>query len=163
MTHLSDKEAGGKNITAFLDTLAVSEGTDNGKQKTECDGYDVIVGGSLAFSTAKHPNKLVKLSKTLSSTAAGRYQFLKRTWDALQKQLKLPDFGPESQDKACIQLLKECGAYKLIQEGKFDEAVHAARKIWASLPGAGYGQLEQDLNHLRQTYVSKGGTLSKET
>ena len=30
---------------AFLDTLAWSEGTDNGRQKTENHGYDVIAGG----------------------------------------------------------------------------------------------------------------------
>jgi muramidase (phage lysozyme) len=164
MTHLSDAEAGGKNVTAFLDMLAYSEGTDNGKQPTECDGYDVIVGGGLAYSTLAHPNKLISLPRYgIKSTAAGRYQFLKRTWDALQKQLKLPDFSPESQDKACIQLLKECKALPLIKAGKFDEAVFAARKIWASLPGAGYGQHEQGLAKLRQIYLDKGGKLTKET
>ena len=30
---------------AFLDMLAWSEGTDNGRQKTRNHGYDVIVGG----------------------------------------------------------------------------------------------------------------------
>ena len=32
---------------AFLDMLAWSEGTDNGRQKPENHGYDVIVGGEL--------------------------------------------------------------------------------------------------------------------
>ena len=32
---------------AFLDMLAWSEGTDNGRQKTEIMDYDVIVGGEL--------------------------------------------------------------------------------------------------------------------
>ena len=31
---------------AFLDMLAWSEGTDNGRQETRNHGYDVIVGGS---------------------------------------------------------------------------------------------------------------------
>ena len=31
---------------AFLDMLAWSEGTDNGRQKTRNHGYDVIVGGN---------------------------------------------------------------------------------------------------------------------
>ena len=35
---------------AFLDMLAWSEGTDNGRQKTRNHGYDVIVGGELFFS-----------------------------------------------------------------------------------------------------------------
>ena len=34
---------------AFLDMLAWSEGTDNGRQKTRNHGYDVIVGGELAL------------------------------------------------------------------------------------------------------------------
>ena len=32
---------------AFLDMLAWSEGTDNGRQKLRNHGYDVIVGGEL--------------------------------------------------------------------------------------------------------------------
>ena len=32
---------------AFLDMLAWSEGTDNGRQKTRNHGYDVIVGGTI--------------------------------------------------------------------------------------------------------------------
>ena len=32
---------------AFLDMLAWSEGTDNGRQKAANHGYDVIVGGSI--------------------------------------------------------------------------------------------------------------------
>ena len=33
---------------AFLDMLAWSEGTDNGRQKTRNHGYDVIVGDAIA-------------------------------------------------------------------------------------------------------------------
>ena len=36
---------------AFLDMLAWSEGTDNGRQKTRNRGYDVIVGGELLLIT----------------------------------------------------------------------------------------------------------------
>ena len=36
---------------AFLDMLAWSEGTDNGRQKTRNHGYDVIVGGELFMIT----------------------------------------------------------------------------------------------------------------
>ena len=35
----------GDSMQAFLDMLAWSEGTDNGRQKTRNHGYDVIVGG----------------------------------------------------------------------------------------------------------------------
>ena len=45
---------------AFLDMLAWSEGTDNGRQKTRNHGYDVIVGGEL-FNTT--PITLANLSR----------------------------------------------------------------------------------------------------
>ena len=44
---------------AFLDMLAWSEGTDNGRQKTRNHGYDVIVGGELFTDYSDHPRKLV--------------------------------------------------------------------------------------------------------
>ena len=61
---------------AFLDMLAWSEGTDNGRQKTRNHGYDVIVGGELFTDYSDHPRKLVTAVKTLKSTGAGRYQLL---------------------------------------------------------------------------------------
>ena len=59
---------------AFLDMLAWSEGTDNGRRKTRNHGYDVIVGGELFRSYSDHPRKLVTLNPKLKSTGAGRYQ-----------------------------------------------------------------------------------------
>ena len=46
---------------AFLDMLAWSEGTDNGRQKTRNHGYDVIVGGELFTDYPDHP--LANLSR----------------------------------------------------------------------------------------------------
>ena len=60
---------------AFLDMLAWSEGTDNGRQKTRNHGYDVIGGGGELFTDySDHPRKLVTLNPKLKSTGAGRYQ-----------------------------------------------------------------------------------------
>ena len=78
---------------AFLDMLAWSEGTDNGRQKTRNHGYDVIVGGELFTDYSDHPRKLVTLNPKLKSTGAGRYQLLSRWWDAYRKQLGLKDFS----------------------------------------------------------------------
>ena len=44
---------------AFLDMVAWSEGTDNGRQPTRNHGYDVIVGGELFTDYSDHPRKLV--------------------------------------------------------------------------------------------------------
>jgi len=42
---------------AFLDMVAWSEGTDNGRQPTRNHGYDVIVGGELFTDYSDHPRK----------------------------------------------------------------------------------------------------------
>ena len=50
---------------AFLDMLAWSEGTDNGRQKTtECHGCDVIVGGELFTDYLDHPQTCHAKPKT---------------------------------------------------------------------------------------------------
>jgi muramidase (phage lysozyme) len=59
----------------------------------------------LFTSYVDHPRKLISLPKLgIKSSAAGRYQFLLSTWDDLHTRLGtrvLPDFSPESQDRAC--------------------------------------------------------------
>lgn len=147
------------NMQAFLDTLAYSEGTDNGRQPTKDRGYDVIVGGELFSDYKDHPRKLVYLPKLgIKSTAAGRYQILARFYDHYKKQLGLPDFSQESQDKIAIQLIKECKAIDDIGAGRIEQALTKCRSRWASLPGAGYNQYE----HKMETLVAKFKELSGE-
>lgn len=161
MAQITAQQAGGQNVVAFLDMLAWSEGTDNGRQKTNDRGYDVLVGGALFVGYDDHPRKLVRLNASLSSTAAGRYQFLKRTWDSLRKKHGFRDFGPLNQDLGCIDLIRGRGALADVIAGRFALAVQKCRKEWASLPGAGYGQHEQRLDKLRDVYVRAGGEVSQ--
>ena len=104
---------------AFLDMLAWSEGTDNGRQKTRNHGYDVIVG-ELFTDYSDHPRKLVTLNPKLKSTGAGRYQLLSRWWDAHRKQ-QLKDFSPKSQDAVALQM--ERGALPMIDRGDIRQAI----------------------------------------
>lgn len=160
-TRITASQAGGQNVVAFLRMLAYSEGTDNGRQKTNDSGYDVLVGGNLFNDYSKHPNVLVTLnSKGLKSTAAGRYQFLKKTWDSLAKMHGYKDFSPENQDYACIELIKGRKALAAVKAGNIPEAINLCRKEWASLPGAGYGQHEQKLDTLLGIYKEAGGKLA---
>lgn len=146
------------NLQAFLSTLAYSEGTDNGRQPTKDRGYDVIVGGELFTGYKDHPRKLVYLPKLgIKSTAAGRYQILARLYDAYKVLLKLPDFSPASQDKIAIQLIKECKALGDIEDGRIAEALTKCRSRWASLPGAGYGQMEHKMETLLAKYKEFSG------
>ena len=54
---------------AFLDTLSVVRGTDNGRQKTRNHGYDVIVGIYLLITPITLAN-LAPLNPKLKSTGA---------------------------------------------------------------------------------------------
>ena len=69
---------------AFLDMLAWSEGTDNGRQKTRNHGYDRHCGR--LFTDYDHPHKLVTLNPKLKSTKRRTLQLLSRWWDAYRKQ-----------------------------------------------------------------------------
>lgn len=153
MPRTAVNDIGGPYVAAFLDMLAYSEGTDNGRQRTLHDGYDVLVGGGLFTDFSQHPRIVVELPKLgIKSTAAGRYQFRAGTWGEVASALGLPDFSPESQDRGCVQLLKRRKALPLVKAGSFRPAVEACRKEWASLPGAGYGQHEQRIDMLEQVY-----------
>ena len=63
---------------AFLDMLAWSEGTDNGRQKTRNHVVmtSLLGRGELFTDYSDHPRKLVTLNPKLKSTGAGRYQLL---------------------------------------------------------------------------------------
>lgn len=163
MARLSEQEAGGRNVLAFLDMLGVSEGTDDGRQATDDDGYDVLVGGGNFRSYADHPRQLIALPRLgISSTAAGRYQLLARFWDAYRRSLGLVGgFTPENQDRVAIQQIRERGALADIHAGRFDIAVSKVRNIWASLPGAGYGQHEQKIERLRAAFKRAGGRIAE--
>ena len=136
--------------------IAVSEGT-KGKGN---DGYNVIVGGSLFTDYADHPKKLIWIRDGLASTAAGRYQLLGRYWDVYKKQLGLSDFSPASQDAVAIQQIKERGALPDIEKGYINVAIDKCKNIWASLPGAGYGQHENNVDKLIAAYKTAGGTVA---
>lgn len=158
MTVVTDRDAG-QNVRAFLDMLSHAEGTIGRGD----DGYNVIVGGALFSDYADHPRKRVHLPKLgIRSTAAGRYQFLARTWDELARQCGLSDFSPRSQDIAAIRMLRWARAFDEIQAGKISEAINLCRKLWASLPSAGYGQREVGIDELLKVYASRGGVISNE-
>lgn len=149
------------NLKAFLDMLAWSEGTDNGRQPTKDHGYDVIVGGALFTDYKDHPRIRVFIPRIKDySTAAGRYQLLARYYDAYRASLHLLDFSPASQDAIAIQQIKERKALPLIEAGDIGAAVNACSNIWASLPGNSYGQHMQAMEKLKEMFISKGGSVA---
>ncbi|MCQ4143233.1 glycoside hydrolase family 104 protein [Vogesella sp. AC12] len=165
MARISEQEAGGRNVLAFLDMIAVSE-LGRGLLTTSDDGYNVIVGSTvkapLLFSSySDHPRRVIDLPKLgIKSSAAGRYQILARYYDAYRKQLALSNFGAINQDRIALQLIRECRALDDIQRGNIATAISKCRSRWASLPGAGYGQNEHSAEALLAVYATAGGRLA---
>ncbi|MFO6426407.1 glycoside hydrolase family 104 protein [Escherichia coli] len=145
---------------AFLDMVAWSEGTDNGRQPTRNHGYDVIVGGELFTDSSDHPRKLVTLNSKLKSTATKHYQILSRSWDAYRKQLGLKDFSPESQDSVALQQIKERGALPMIDRGDIRQAIDRCSDLGV-VPGAGYGQYEHKIGDLISRFKDAGGVVNE--
>lgn len=155
-------------LSAFFDMLAWSEGTST-HPLTKNKGYDVIVTGmdgkpEIFTDYKDHPFANGRPGKIFNragqrSTASGRYQQLYKFWPAYKKQLQLRDFGPESQDRLALQLIKECKALSDIESGRISDAIHKCRSRWASLPGAGYNQKEHKLDKLLEVFKSAGGNV----
>lgn len=140
------------SLKAYLNLISWSEGTST-SPITKDGGYDVIVSGihgpnsftdysdhPFAPQFNRSPIVLNHAIPPLQSTASGRYQLLYRWWAAYKKQLKLPDFGHDSQDAVAVQQISERNALHLIAAGDIKEAIEACSTIWASFPGNDYGQ-----------------------
>jgi hypothetical protein len=79
------------------------------------------------------------------------------TWDDCVRALKLSDFSPENQDKACIWLIQTRNALDDVKQGRFYVACDKVKGIWASFKGAGYKQRELDFKTLYGFYQEAGG------
>jgi muramidase (phage lysozyme) len=85
---------------AFLDAIASAEGTGG--------DYNIIVGGKRFSSYEEHPGIVGLKTKAGPSTAAGKYQITKQTWEDLKSRYPdLTDFSPANQDKAAYYLAVE--------------------------------------------------------
>ena len=150
-----------KNLKAFLDMIAWSE-IGPGLLAVSDNGYNVLVG-----STAAHPLLFTDYShhprihnNAQNSDAAGRYQLMGRYYEPYRQSLNLKDVSPASQDAIALQQIKECRALDDIEAGRIIRAIQRCAHIWASFPGAGYGQHEQQIGKLLDAYTAAGGSLA---
>ena len=129
-------------------------------------GYNTQFTGRQFTDLSKHPRQ-INSSNGLSSDAAGAYQFLSTTWDGAKQALNLPDFSPESQEKAGRYLTQQRGVnpdtvFKTKDE--FKAAMDKLAPEWASLPYSGvspsghgkgssyYGQGGKNIDELWSLY-----------
>lgn len=148
-----------KNIQAALKTIRHCEGT------SAKDGYQYVFGSSksnkLRFTDlSKHPNNLQR-HNNISSTAAGAYQILYRTYLDLCKTYGFKDFSPHTQDLMCLALFDGLNVLTAISKGKIlqDEVMTKLSGTWASLPFAKYGQPTHTVADVRKVYFDNGGAL----
>jgi len=151
-----------QNVAAFLMLIRKCEGTAGP------DGYRALFGypapGRTFTSFADHPRRKFPFTQTDGvvnyTTAAGAYQFIRWTWDRLQSRLKLPDFSPESQDKAAMELIADAHAMADVKAGRVQEALDKCSSIWASLPASHYPQPKRSLQYALDAYSDAGGSLA---
>jgi len=156
-------------VRAMLDVLGYAEGTGNNYGRVV---YGTVLGPSnrnapydrsfvgqrnvVVTDFSRHPNLAVRWANGQPpSSAAGRYQFLYRTWQGLNQ----PDFSPHSQDIGAIMLMQRRGMIEPLLRGDFTEAIHRGAPEWASLPipgGGSYygGQGAKTLSSLQNVFTT---------
>ncbi len=140
---------------ALLNTIRFAEGTWTGGRH---DGYRMLYGGRLIADLSRHPE--ITVASRYTSAAAGAYQFLPRTWQEAARLLRLPDFGPASQDQAALYLVEKRGVLQRFdRQGLCQELLARLAPEWASLPTrtgqSYYGQPVHDAQELLRFYSAQ--------
>ena len=117
-------------VRAFLDTIAVMEGT------TGPDGYYMQYTGTKIQDLSKHPEEMrcgtdIRNNK-LCSDAAGRYQFLSTSWKLYGEAIGVKDFSPTNQDLVAIEIIRSKEALTDIEEGRLESAFVKLAFVWPS-------------------------------
>lgn len=139
-----EKLLGSPNVQKMLDLIANAEGVQH--------GYNTLFGNERFDDLSRHPNISKEFTQTDGkknrTNAAGRYQFMKDTWDDVSKQLGLKDFSPKNQDIAAVALLARNGALPSVLKGDLKTAVQKSGGTWASLPSSNYPQKKRTWSDL---------------
>ena len=147
------------NVRKFLDLISYTEGTQG-------NGYRTAFGGGQLRSLNDPPRYLKTFKQTdgtLNKTsAAGRYQFLKGTWDNVARQYGLKDFSPHSQDLGAVALLFGRDAIPALLKGDFQTAVRRTGAEWASLPTSNYKQNKRSWDNVNKFLGGKIGNVSND-
>jgi muramidase (phage lysozyme) len=138
------------NACALLGTIALAEGTHA--------HYDYTFAYRRFSSFDDHP-RLRVCAGSYCSTAAGRYQILSKTWNAIRGNL--PDFTPASQDQAALKLIRGRGVTNIDSintRAELEAAIKKLNREWASLPGSPYGQPRKSMTQLWTEFQRLSGS-----
>lgn len=145
------------NVRKFLDLISYTEGTQG-------NGYRTAFGGGKLNSLNDHPRYLKSFrqtdGKSNKTSAAGRYQFVSKTWDGVARQYGLRDFSPQNQDLGAVALLFQRGAIPALLKGDYQTAIRKTGDEWASLPSSNYKQNKRSWDNVNKFLGGKLGNAS---
>ena len=143
-------DANNPNVRKFLDMIQKAEGSK---------GYDYGFNNVKLANLDDHPRKSSSFTQTdgkkNTTNAAGKYQFMEKTWDGVKNKLNLKDFGPQSQDAAAVELLRQRGALDAIRSGDWSTALTKTGPEWASLPTSPYKQAKRSMDFVYEALGAK--------
>lgn len=139
------------NVKKFLDFLGRAEGAE----------YNTIVGGNTFSDFTRHPSIIGMRTKEGPSTAAGKYQITKTTYNDFAKKVGVSDFSPESQDKVALAIIQQEGALDDVRTGNFRAAIDKLGGRWASLPSSKYSQPKRGWDWAEKELSMPGGPVGQ--
>lgn len=147
------------NVRKFLDLISYTEGTQG-------NGYRTAFGGGKLSHLNDHPRYLKSFrqtdGKSNKTSAAGRYQFVSKTWDGVARQYGLRDFSPHNQDLGAVALLFQRGAIPALLKGDYQTAIRKTGDEWASLPSSNYKQNKRSWDNVNKFLGGKIGNVSND-
>ena len=141
------------NIDFFLEMLNKAEGSPD---------YNTIVGGKKFNDLSKHPGIVGVTTKEGPSTAAGKWQITKTTYDDIAPKIGVTDFSEDSQKAIAVKLIENNNALDDVKKGDWNTATAKLGKVWASLPSSPYSQpkrsqdwIESKLNKVSDSFIQQ--------
>lgn len=127
---------GSDGWSRWRNVISLGEGTQGD------DGYNIMYGGRKFTDMSSHPNSPMATPWGTQSEAAGKYQFMKPTWDRVLTALNLPDFSRDSQEKAGRWLATNRGLdfnKRITDFETFKKEITKISPEWASMPSLNHG------------------------
>jgi len=144
-----------RDMNRFANTKGYQSAIGRAEHGGKDDQYNVIFGGGTFDNTKGHPDKVVDGGK-YSSAAAGKYQFMPKTWKGTTGSIKTP-MTPSNQDKAATSLIKNRKVN--LDLPMTPRSVNKLSGEWASLPDktgkSRYGQPVKSYSQLKSWFNKK--------
>lgn len=122
-------------LRRFLNFIGKAEGAD----------YNIGFGGRKINDLSQHPYRPreFRTADGTPTSAAGKYQFVRGTWDNLKRKLGLDSFSPANQDVGAVELIIEKNALGDVLSGNIGSAIQKLTPTWESFKKRSYYDLQR--------------------